>query len=375
MRLLDRYLTRELLLPFGLCLGALLILWSTGDLLGDLPDLQKAKLRGIDVAQYVLALAPDKMFILLPVSLLLALLFSLTQHARHNEITAMRAAGISLARLAVPYFAAGLLLSLVLFAINEFVTPKASALSEEIKIRRVSAANNALERRLARNFRLENTRDRHFWHVGVFNLDTAEIKDVWVTQWYPDGSLTKSHGDEGIYTNGGWAFTNLKEFRQGPEKGAALTPGLYTNYLFKTELTETPEQFRSEFKVNAGLARTKTSKRADIPIADLVDYLRLHGKLEPRDAAWIYTKLHGRLASPWTCFVVVLIALPFGALSGRRNVFVGVASSIFIFFAFFFLSQLGLTLGTAQVLPPWLAAWLPNLVFGGAALLFVMRVR
>jgi lipopolysaccharide export system permease protein len=72
---------------------------------------------------------------------------------------------------------------------------------------------------------------------------------------------------------------------------------------------------------------------------------------------------------------VVLIALPFGALSGRRNVFVGVASSIFIFFAFFFLSQLGLTLGTAQVLPPWLAAWLPNLVFGGAALLFVMRVR
>ena len=130
MRLLDRYLTRELLLPFGLCLGALLIFWSTGELLGELPDLQKAKLHGIDVAKYVLSSAPEKMVILLPVSLLLALLFSLTQHARHNEITAMRAAGISLARLAVPYFAMGLLLSLVLFVVNELVVPKASALSE-----------------------------------------------------------------------------------------------------------------------------------------------------------------------------------------------------------------------------------------------------
>ncbi len=375
MRLLDRYLTRELLLPFGMCLGALLILWSTADLLGDLPDLQKAKLHGLDVAEYVLSLAPDKMFILLPVTLLLALLYSLTQHAKHNEITAMRAAGVSLARIAVPYFALGLLLSLVLLAVNEFVVPMASAHSEEIKVRRLNVASDARERRLARNFRLENTRERRYWHVGAFNLDTAAMTNVWITEWFPDGSLTKFHGDEGFHTNGGWAFTNVKEFRQGPEKGASLTPGLYTNYLFKAEFTETPAQFRSEYKVTAGLTRTRSSKRADVPIFDLVDYLRLHGKLEPRDSAWIYTKLHGRLASPWTCLVVVLIALPFGALSGRRNVFVGVASSIFIFFAFFFLSQLGLTLGTAQVLPPWLAAWLPNLVFGGGALLFVMRVR
>lgn len=374
MRLLDRYLTRELLLPFGFCLGALLIFWSAGELVGELPDLQKAKLRGGDVAEYCLTQVPEKMVLLLPVALLFALLYALTQHARNNEITAMRAAGISLARLAMPYFAIGLLLSLALFAINEFLVSGASLRGEEIKLRRVGSASDVRERRLARNFRLENTLQRRYWHVGVFNLDTAEIKDVWITQWQPDSSLTKFHADEGTYTNGGWEFTNVKEFQQGAEKGATLTPGLYTNNLFKADFTETPDEFRSEVKVSAGLTLRK-AKRADIPISDLLDYLRLHPRMQSRESAWIYTKLHGRLAAPWTCLVVVLIALPFGAVSGRKNVFVGVAGSIFIFFAFYVLSALGLTLGIAQLVPPWLAAWLPNLVFSCAALFFIARVR
>jgi len=70
------------------------------------------------------------------------------------------------------------------------------------------------------------------------------------------------------------------------------------------------------------------------------------------------------LAAPWTCLVVVLIALPFGAASGRRNVFVGVASSILICFIYFVLQQLGLALGSGGYAPPWLAAWFPNLAFG-----------
>ncbi len=51
--------------------------------------------------------------------------------------------------------------------------------------------------------------------------------------------------------------------------------------------------------------------------------------------AMLNTQLHGRLAAPWTCLVVVFIAIPFGSLSGRRNVLVGVASSILICFVFF----------------------------------------
>ena len=75
------------------------------------------------------------------------------------------------------------------------------------------------------------------------------------------------------------------------------------------------------------------------------------------------------------CLVVVLIALPFGAASGRRNVFVGVASSIFIAFAFLGLTKVSLALGASGYMPAWLAGWLPNLVFGFTGLWLTARAR
>jgi lipopolysaccharide export system permease protein len=72
---------------------------------------------------------------------------------------------------------------------------------------------------------------------------------------------------------------------------------------------------------------------------------------------------------------VVLIAVPFAAGSGRRNVFVGVAASIFIFFAYYILQQVGFAYGEAGRLPAWVAAWLPNLVFGLTGLWLMTRVR
>jgi LPS export ABC transporter permease LptG len=374
MRLLDRYLLRELLLPLGFCLGGFLIFWSAGELIGELSEFQKARMRGLDVAEYCLLQVPEKMTILLPVALLLALLYALTQHARHNEITAVRSAGVSLWRLAAPYLGVGLLLSLVLFAINELVVPRTALLADDVLTRRTRTAGDAQERKLVRNLNLINTRERRAWQIGSFNLETGEMKDLWVTQGQRDNSVRRFHADQGSYTNNGWALHNVKGLRRGPEPDGAWTHDLETNFLFRAEFAETPDEFRSESKIAPGLTVRK-ARRADIPLSDLMDYLRLHPQLEPRDAAWIYTKLHGRLAAPWTCLVVVLIALPFGAVSGRRNVFVGVASSIFIFFAFYVLSALGLAFGAAAWLPPPLAAWLPNLVFGSAAFFLIARVR
>jgi len=73
--------------------------------------------------------------------------------------------------------------------------------------------------------------------------------------------------------------------------------------------------------------------------------------------------------------VVVLIAIPFGATTGRRSAFVGVAGSIFICIAFFILLQLGLALGSVGYLPPWLAAWFPNLSFGTTGAWLTARLR
>ena len=79
-----------------------------------------------------------------------------------------------------------------------------------------------------------------------------------------------------------------------------------------------------------------------------------------RNKAWLYTQLWGRLAAPWTCLVVVLIAIPLARRRAGGIYSSGVAGSIVICFVYFVLLRLGLALGEGGYLPPWLAAWLPN---------------
>jgi lipopolysaccharide export system permease protein len=114
-------------------------------------------------------------------------------------------------------------------------------------------------------------------------------------------------------------------------------------------------------------------RKAQLSIKEILDYKRLHPG-ERNRSALLDTKLQGRLAVPWTCLVVVLIALPFGVASARRNVFAGVASSILICFAYFVLQQLSLTYGTAGTVLPWVAAWAPNAAFGLAGIIITARV-
>ena len=86
MRLLDRYLLRELLIPLGYCLCGFLIFWVFSDLFTSLADFQKKKLLAWDIAEYYLVSMPEFLVVVVPIALLLALLYALTNHARHHEI-------------------------------------------------------------------------------------------------------------------------------------------------------------------------------------------------------------------------------------------------------------------------------------------------
>ena len=104
------------------------------------------------------------------------------------------------------------------------------------------------------------------------------------------------------------------------------------------EFDEKPAEIENEIKISS-YQSLRNSRRADIPLKVICHHLRLNPNLPRADASWLLTKFYGRLAAPWTCLVVVLIAIPFGAASGRRNLFVGVAGSIFICFAYFVIQQ------------------------------------
>jgi lipopolysaccharide export system permease protein len=393
MRLHDRYFFRELLTPLAYCLGGFLVFWISFFFFREMETINENKLDLLDTVEYCAASLPEFFIVVLPVLLLLALLYALTHHAKNHEITALRAAGVSLWRICLPYFAVGFIASGAYFALNEITVPYCINWSAEILNRHLPQSGghdlavvdtSQPPTRYPKIIHLQNkthftsvdfrnARARRMWHVGEYDAVTTEMVNPNVRWLLADGSARQLWATRGVRTNGVWTFFNVQLFTQAGPK-SRLLPLAATNELALPEFDETPRQILLEIKFN----NTQTlhgSRSADIPLTDLWAYMRHNPNLSAEDTAALQTKFQGRLAAPWTCLVVVLIAIPFGAQSGRRNLFFGVAGSIFICFAFFVLQQVSLAFGINGHLAPWLAAWLPNMFFAALGTVMILRTR
>lgn len=376
MRLLDRYLLRELLAPFAYCLGGFLMFWISSDLFSKMGDFQKAQMNLADIAEYYFVTSPELISIVLPVALLLALLYALTQHARHNEITAMRAAGISLWRLALPYLAVGFFSSGALFVINEVWAPDADVRGEFIKARHAQKGGGQTDPRLVQNLGFVNARDGRNWTIKVVNTETMEMTQPLVISTEKDGSQLWLYASAAVHSNGVWTFFHVREFRGDPGSKSSPVPTIQAEVMPRPDFNETPDEIRSEVRIKARMDAKNRHSKKDIPLSEIQDYLAIHPNISAKEKTWLDTMMHSRIAGPWKCLVVVLIALPFGAAaSGRRNVFAGVAGSIVICFAYFVLAEVSLAGGAAGTIPPWLAGWLPNIAFTLIAVWLTRRVR
>jgi lipopolysaccharide export system permease protein len=372
MRLLDRYLFRELITPLMFCLGGFLIFWISFDLFNELNELQDRKLHLLDVLEYAVAMTPQVLVTLLPVILLLALLHALTQHARHNEITAMRAAGLSLWRICTPHFIVGALAGLALFATSEFLVPRSADWANHILSRHVQKPGDVATQDVYVHVGFNNPRTNRIWEIGEYHVSTGETLRPEVIWTLPDGSRRHLVASRAVFANHSWIFYDVIESTQA-NSSAPVTPLLRTNELARPDFDETPAAFENQIKIDN--YKTMGVNMGDIPLSDILRYLQFHPHLPRTESGWLLTQLNERLAAPFTCLVVVLIAIPFGAASGRRNLFAGVAGSIFICFGFIVAQKFGIALGTSGQVPAWLAAWLPNLIFAGTGLALTLRTR
>jgi lipopolysaccharide export system permease protein len=368
MRLLDRYLLRELLIPLGYCLAGFLIFYSAFDLIFSLDSLQKLKLHFGDYVAYYLWTLPEMVVTVMPIGLLLAMLYALTNMARYNELTAMRAAGIALWRLMLPYMTVGLGIGFLVLIVNELWVPQSILRAEEIKQRRVAPVQSRVWHG---PLKFRNETENRSWDVKNFNLKTSEVIRPSIAWESADGGHHDLFAESGIFSNGVWNFFKVQKWDTDP--GARFAKPL-SNDVFTADFSETPELIKSDIKINS-LKLDQAAKRPQLSITEIRNYERLHPRVERDRRAILESQKQGRYAEPVKCLMVVLIAIPFGARSGRRNVFVGVAASIFICFGYFILQKICLGLGTADILPAALSAWLPNIVFGTVGLVMTLRVR
>lgn len=371
MRLLDRYIFRELLTPLAFCLAFIQSFIMFVTVFSDAGKISDAKLGFGQMIGYAAAASMGYLTFVIPLALLLALLATLTQHARHNELTAMRAAGMSLWRICIPYFIVCLIATGIVFVLNESVVPRCMDWAD----RTINRHSGNASRESAQNVAFTNDRAHRKWVLpGYYRLGSSQLPHPWVQWVLPDGSARIITADEAVRTNGVWVFysshTNVQEFSQS-DVLALPVPILETNVLAMPEFNETPEEIGREIKLSGYFSE----RNPNIPLKDILDYLQWHPNLSRQDRGRLLTEMQERIAMPVTCMVVALIAIPFGAVPGRRNLFYGVAGSIFICFLYFILQRAGFLFGASGAWPAWLAAWLPNLFFGAAGLWMMSRIR
>jgi len=241
VRLLDRYLLRELLVPLGYCLSGFLVFWLAFDLFSEMGQLQDQKLRGGDILQYYLARIPEFIVVVIPIALLLALLYTLTNHARHHELTAIRAAGVSVWRLCVPYLGVGLAGTFFLFALNEFCVPRTSERAERIFNRRLDRPKKSV----APSSGLANLREKRIWFFERYNPRTSEMLNPQVLWTLPIGSELWLLATRAVRINGIWTFYNAREFTATADTNSMLAPAIQTNVLVMPQFRETPEEIQT----------------------------------------------------------------------------------------------------------------------------------
>src|SRR6266481_9367900 len=125
VKLLDRYVVRNFLQAYVYCIAGFISIWLIFDVSDNISTFIDEHLGFTRVAHYYFTQVPQILVILLPVSLLLALLFSLGRMSRANEIVSMLTAGVSVPRVLLPLIAIGVLTSVASAVLNYSLAPHA----------------------------------------------------------------------------------------------------------------------------------------------------------------------------------------------------------------------------------------------------------
>jgi len=363
MKLIDKYLLRQYAAPLFYCMLTFSMVFVIVDLFEHLSDFIDAKTPLWEVGLYYAMLLPSLMVYIGPISLLLALLYSLWQMSKHNELTAMRASGVSLYRLTIPFWVVGLLFSLGVSAIQETVAPWTSYWGAQF-VTRQKHGNNDPSARYALDLPFKNERDHRIWVIRKFDLTTHDMQGLKVVQQRNDGSdLETIRADEGKYYDGRWWFFNVT-IQKHDYYNNPVGPVEYMPVREMTDWSEGPKDFLCEVKDPVFLSSLELWK-----------FLKAHRNLSEKTYARITVDLHARLAMPWTCLVVTLFGIPCGIRTARKGAFVGVIFALLAFFGFYILMTVFQWAGKNQMLAPWLSAWLPNMIFLGLGIMLMVRHR
>ena len=359
MRRLDRYVVRQFLQAYVYCIAGFFSIWFIFDVSDNISTFLDQRISRTLILQYYLTQFPQILVILLPIAILLALLFSLGRMSRSNEIVSMLTSGVSLPRILAPLFFIGLLTTAASTALNWSLAPHGEfahkRLLEDPQSRRQQVGLTA------QIFR--NRTDNRTWFIQQFFPGENLFRNVHIVQQDANDNIVTAYiATRAVYhpETPAWEFQQTKVVYY--DSAGNITKTIpYAESLMITDWSETP------FRLSSANLRAE-----HLSVPELREYLQFNSDFPTTLLAPFATHLAYRIALPWTCAVVALIAGSLGIGYSRRGIVSSVAAAILLVFGMNFVMHLFLALGEGARIPTWAAAWTPNIIFGiiGLVLLY-----
>lgn len=358
--LLDLYVLRTFAFWLVLMLAAFMVLFDAFTLFDLLGDITKNHISVFIVLDYFLHLIPMMLYQLAPLAALVATLVTLGLLAKNNEVTALKASGVSLFRISLPLLLAGALVTCGLFLLDDTFLPYANqrqdSLHDRIKGRPAQTyfqpAHQWIfgEHEKIYNYDLFDPYGNLFAGLNVFELNPADFqmqRRIYAERTYWEPNLNS------------WVMENgwVRDF-----SGATVTS--YKKFVVDSfpEISEPPSYFKREV-----LQYNQMNWR------QLRNYIRALQKAG-FETSRLSIEWHKKFAFPLMVTIIILLAIPFALLVGTRGAVGGVALAIGIAITYWAIAALFEAMGTVGQLPAFLAAWAPDGIFAFAGLYFFLKM-
>ena len=344
MRLLTRYLSREIYGSMALVFAALLMLFAFFDLLGELSDMGRGQYNLAYVLLYVLLTVPTRIYELFPVAVLIGTIFALVQMAANSELTIYRSSGASLKQMVRALLKIGLPLMVLSLVIGEFIAPSSMKLAQEVRLKALNAQVSFREFRSGVWVKDE----RSFVNVKTVLPDTT-LQNVSIYEF--DESflfLGITSAQRATYLKeGSWQLEGVMQTR------------------FDKQGAQVSHQAQREWRsaITPDILRVLMVVPEQMSAWNLYLYTQ-HLKENKQESTRYEIEMWNKLVYPFSVMVMMLLALPFASHQRRQG---GISGKIFtgivLGLSFYFIGRLFAHLGSLNQWQPMLSASAMTVIF------------
>lgn len=351
MQIMDRYILREYFSSLIYCIVAFIALYVIVDLFNYIDEMMRAKIPLTTILLYYGTLAPAIFVQVAPMAALLATIYTLSNLKRFNELTAMRVSGVSLWKVLRPLLALTAILSIAVFVVNDRVVPELTPISSEIKDDKIEDIDKKKETVL-KDIAVFGTGNRIIY-AQSFDIKKKELNGIIVHQNDEDQKLAmKLSAEKGRWRNGHWVFENGTMYNLDEAGYIIGSPTTFRRK--KMDIKEKPRYFAKKGR----LPEFMTFKQLKI-------YIDKFAVKSSSTKKKLLVDLYYKTALPFMSLAVLLVASPFAFMMQRGGLLIGIGISILVGVVFFGVQAIFLAMGKAGVIPPFISAWLANILFVG----------